>query len=556
MTTRDLILDLFAGGGGASSGIRQATGRHPDVAINHNPEAIGLHQVNHPETLHYCCDIAEVHPAEVLSRFPGRRVGLMWASPDCRSFSKAKGGKPVSKNNRALAWHVIRWAALIKRQTGAPPRVIILENVEEFQDWGPLDDETSMPIKAQKGETFKAWVGGLIALGGRVEYREEVAANFGTPTTRKRLFLIARFDHDPILWPSATHAKAGSAKVLSGELQPWRPAADIIDWSLPTPSIFDRRKDLAVATHRRIAKGIKRFVIDAANPFIVPITHTGEPRIHNVKDPLRTITCAHRGEFSLAVPTLVGTAHGDDRAGAGLRAWSPKEPTRTVKTSGDAGLSTAILTPSITTFYGDKADSDVRGGAMDDPLQTITAARRHGVLSPILVPRYGEAPGQEPRSRSIEEPYPTVVTTSNGGSLATALIVKQNHGDTPFHDTNHPLHTVVAGGNTMSLATANLIRTDMQSAAERNGVHSAEEPLRTMTTNGGFAVASAHITKFRKNSTGADAMEPMPTVTANGPIMSVPATRTMTIANLNIGLNLDMRWEIETRRIDVKRWQT
>jgi DNA (cytosine-5)-methyltransferase 1 len=286
----ELVVDLFAGGGGASTGIEQAIGRQVDIAVNHNAKAIALHQANHPNTLHFVADVFEVDPLRVTC---GQPVGLLWASPDCKHFSKAKGGKPVSKKIRGLAWVVVDWARAVR------PRVICLENVEEFKTWGPLTED-DMPDPARKGETFAEWKGQLEALGYVVEHRELRACDYGAPTIRKRLFLVARCDGEPIFWPSATHG---------GSLKPYRTAADCIDWSIPCPSIFERERELAPATMRRIARGIKRYVLDAARPFIVPIQNYGwGDRCNSIDEPLRTVTANPKGgAFALASPTLVQT---------------------------------------------------------------------------------------------------------------------------------------------------------------------------------------------------------------------------------------------------------
>jgi DNA (cytosine-5)-methyltransferase 1 len=277
----EITIDLFAGGGGASTGIEQAIGRAVDIAINHDPEAVALHQANHPQTRHFVSDVFEVDPITVTDGMP---VGLLWASPDCKHFSKAKGGKPVSKKIRSLAGVVIKWAKLVR------PRVICLENVEEFQTWGPLikrkvvttDAEGNtteawgeFPCPQRKGQTFKRWVSSLRGMGYAVEWRELRACDFGAPTIRKRLFLVARCDGQPIVWPEATHAAPDSLQVKAKKAKPWRTAAECIDWSIAAPSIFERKKPLAEATCRRIAKGIMRYVVDAKEPFIVN-TRNGE----------------------------------------------------------------------------------------------------------------------------------------------------------------------------------------------------------------------------------------------------------------------------------------
>ena len=253
----EIFVDNFAGGGGASTGIVAARGRPVDIAINHSPEAIAMHAANHPDTKHFCENIWEVDPREACG---SRRVGLAWFSPDCTHFSKAKGGQPRSKEIRGLADVVIRWARAVR------PRVIVVENVEEFMDWGPLGDD-GKPVAARKGEDFRRWLGELTACGYAVEYRRLVAADYGTPTTRRRFVAVARCDGRPIVWPEPSHGK--------GRAHPWRPAAEIIDWSLPCPSIFARKRPLADATLRRIAAGLRRFVVESPSPFIVPVKTWG-----------------------------------------------------------------------------------------------------------------------------------------------------------------------------------------------------------------------------------------------------------------------------------------
>ncbi|MFK9876902.1 DNA cytosine methyltransferase, partial [Klebsiella pneumoniae] len=296
MRESEIIVDNFAGGGGASTGIELAIGRSVDIAINHDPNAVAMHTTNHPDTLHYCESVYEVRPKVATA---GRPVALAWFSPDCRHFSKAKGAKPVEKAIRGLAWVVLRWGLDVK------PRVMKLENVEEFKTWGPLLDGEMRPDPARAGETFEAFIGMLTTgisadhpalaecceflnisldsedaarlvngLGYTVEYRELRACDYGAPTIRKRFFMVMRRDGQPIVWPAATHGDPKSPAVISGKLAPWRTAAECIDWSIPAPSIFDRKKSLAENTLKRIARGIQRFVIESASPFIVKCNHT------------------------------------------------------------------------------------------------------------------------------------------------------------------------------------------------------------------------------------------------------------------------------------------
>ena len=302
---REIIVDSFAGGGGASLGIEMALGRSPDVAINHDADALAMHEVNHPATLHLNSNIWAIDPDSVE---PGRPIGLMWASPDCKHHSKAKGGKPLSRNIRDLAWVVVLWAE--RRR----PRVICLENVEEFRDWGPLGDD-DRPILEKRGQTFDKWVGSLRKLGYRVEHRELRACDYGAPTIRKRPFLIARCDGAPIVWPKPTHGDPKSADVKAARLLPWRTAAEIIDWSRPCHSIFLTRDEgravgvnrpLAEATMARIAKGVKRYVLDAAEPFVV--RHFGESVGSPIDAPIGTVTAGGGGKAGLIAPTLARVA--------------------------------------------------------------------------------------------------------------------------------------------------------------------------------------------------------------------------------------------------------
>jgi len=419
----EIVVDNFAGGGGASTGIEAAIGRPVDIAINHWPAAIAMHKANHPETKHFCENIWEVNPRDACA---GRPVGLLWASPDCTQFSKAKGSQPRSKNIRCLAGVVINWAKAVR------PRVILLENVEEFEDWGPLDDE-GHPIKARMGDDFRAWLGELSALGYAIEFRTLVAADYGTPTTRKRLFLIARCDGQPIVWPSATH---GNGRPLS-----WRPASEVIDWSLPCPSIFTRRKPLAEATMRRIATGIHRYVLGTANPFIVPLTHQGGVRVHDINDPMRTVTAAHRGELALAQPFLVRHGHYSTITGAGLRegcgagtfrGQQLSSPLATVCATNDKH----IVCPVITKHYGGVVGHDV-----ERTLGTVTARDHHALSAAFLTKFYGTSTGSP-----AQLPLPTVTANGRGGghlAEVRAFLIKYYGADSgQQQQLFDPLHTV------------------------------------------------------------------------------------------------------------------
>jgi len=349
----ELVVDNFAGFGGASTGIEAAIGRPVDIAINHAPDALALHAVNHPQTLHLCESVWDVDPRQVTQ---GRRVGLAWFSPDCKHFSKAKGGKPVEKRIRGLAWVAVRWAGALK-PTGQHPRVIVLENVEEFVTWGPLRDD-GRPDPAQAGREFRAFVNALQRLGYAVQWRELRACDYGAPTSRKRLFLIARCDGQPITWPAPTHAR--NPKRGSG-LRPWRTAAECIDWSIPCPSIFERSRPLADATLRRVAAGIQRYVIDAAEPYIVRIGHTGHGdsgKTRGIHEPLSTITS--KAEHLLVAPTLVQTGYGE-REGQAPRVPGLDKPLGTIMAGGAKhALVAAFLAKHYTGVVGSDRHRDQR----------------------------------------------------------------------------------------------------------------------------------------------------------------------------------------------------
>lgn len=402
----EMVVDIFAGAGGASLGIEAALGRAVDKAINHNPLMIEMHEANHPATKHLPGDVWDYKPLAVTE---GRPVGLLWASPDCTHFSRAKGGKPVSKKIRALAWVVIKWAKDVR------PRVIIIENVPEFQTWGPLAAD-GRPDPAKKGQTFRRWKSSLERAGYVVEHRELVAADYGVPTIRKRFFLIARCDGEQINWPEQTHAPRKRLTEAGFEhFRGWRSAAECIDWSLRCRSIFERKRPLADATLRRIAKGIDRYVINAAppGPFIV--------------------RCAH-GENS---------ASGVKRWGHGDRDLA--EPLPTITASKDF----ALVAPFITKFRENCIGSDCR-----DPLHTITsgagsvrpggAAHAMGVIAPTLIQTgYGERDGQGPRAPGLDKPLGTVVAGGCKHALVAAFLAK-HYGGVVGHGVNGPCPTITA----------------------------------------------------------------------------------------------------------------
>ena len=385
MINDELIIDGFAGGGGASTGIEMALGVSPDIAINHDPEAIALHEANHPKTKHLISDIYEV---DIAKECAGRPVGLAWLSPDCKHFSKAKGSKPVSCNIRSLAWIGIDWAKAVR------PRIMILENVEEFQDWGPLC-ANNRPIPSRKGETFKEFVKAYEDLGYEIEWRELIASNYGAPTIRKRLFIIARCDGEPIVFPEATH---GDPKKYPDRL-PWKTAAECIDWDVPAHSIFLNkeegkkvgvRRPLAEKTMQRIAKGMKKFVIDSAEPFIVKNMHNNTPKF--ISEPMATL--------------LTGNHH-------------------------------YLAIPYVSTYYGSStSEQNPRGNALDAPVGTITAGgSRHALIAPFVTEH---ANGSSQRNMALDEPLRTICANVKGGhfALVQAFLEKYDLAFVPKSDVN------------------------------------------------------------------------------------------------------------------------
>lgn len=364
LLTRGLVVDLFAGGGGASLGIEAALGVPVDIAIDHDAVALGVHRANHPATRHLEADIWEVRPREVVE---GRPVALLWASPDCTHFSVARSGKPRAQHIRSLAWAVLHWAQDTR------PAVICLENVAEFRGWGPLDTD-GHPIRVRKGETFNRWQGQLEKLGYVVDYRVLDASHYGAPTKRRRLFLVARCDGEPIAWPETTHGDTRQA-TLFGSLKPVRTAAECIDWSLPCPSIFERTKPLADKTLRRIARGIKRFVVENPRPFIVQVHHgNDEPRVESIDAPLATVTATSRGH-AVVTPYLVETnTHGVD---AGRRGYSLELPLGTILASGNKR---ALIAPTLVQAgYGEREGQAAR--ARTESMRTVTTKDRLGLVT-------------------------------------------------------------------------------------------------------------------------------------------------------------------------------
>lgn len=500
---REIIVDNFAGGGGASTGIEIAVGKSVDIAINHDPAAIAMHRVNHPETEHYCEDVWEVDPVAACA---GRPVGLAWFSPDCKHHSKAKGGKPVDKNIRGLAWVAVKWAYMVR------PRVMMLENVEEFQDWGPLGED-DRPIKERVGEIFQGFVLALTTgipanhpafgemcealhigedsdmahalthgLGYKLDHRLLRACDYGAPTIRKRFFLIARCDGKPIVWPEPTHAEPGSLEVLAGLKEPWVPVADVIDFSLPCPSIFDTAEEiyekygvraqrpLKEKTLARIARGIKKFVLDNPNPFIV---QTGE---------------------TTQAPVMM--VNNENAAGS-----SPKSPVNTITTGGHHML----IAPSLIQYHDEQGREEARGQSMTEPVRTIDASNRYGLVSAFISKYYGGVTGS-----GMEEPLPTV-TTIDHNAMCTAYVTQfNNHCD--GQDCRDPLNTITAGFNHFGEVRAFLVK---YYSGEDNSAP-ADRPAPTITTRDRLGLVTVHGQDYQIVDIGLRMLIPRELFDANG----------------------------------------
>ena len=506
MINGELIVDNFAGGGGASTGIELATGYSVDIAINHDPEAIKMHKANHPNTKHYCENVWAVDPVKACGGHP---VALAWFSPDCKHFSKAKGGKPKDKNIRGLAWVACRWAGLVR------PRVIMLENVEEFKTWGPLN-RGHHPIKSKQGKTFERFVQQLTDLGYEVQFKELIAADYGAPTMRKRFFMIARCDGKPIVWPEPTHAPADSDEVKAGLLKPYVGAYTQLDFSLPCPSIFDTSEEikekygiravrpLAPKTMERIARGLKKFVLDNPEPFIVPIGY-GErkgqaPRVHDIEKPLPTIVGS--GKHYLCEPYMVQigqTGFTKDRS------IVVKEPLTTIVSKNEHCLIEPKLAPYLSVNRENHFGSDLR-----EPVHTITANNQHMLMMPTLIQYHSETAQGEVRGQTIEDPIMTV-DGSNRYGLVTSFIQKYYGGNYQGNgsDIKEPLHTITTLERN-AMCAVNLIQ--MNNHCDGRDV---KEPIPTITAGDGhFGEVRAFLIKYYGQGTGQDIKAPLDTVTA------------------------------------------
>ncbi len=493
----EIVVDNFAGGGGASTGIEMALGRSPEIAINHDPDAIAMHTVNHPSTEHYCESVWDIVPRDVVA---GRPVGLVWLSPDCKHFSKAKGSTPVSKKIRGLAWVALRWAAQVR------PRVIMLENVEEFQTWGPLliDSEgNARPDPAKKGRTFNSFINALRRQGYKVEWRELRACDYGTPTIRKRLFLIARRDGAAIVWPKPTHGAPDSAEVKAGKLQPWHTAADIIDWSIPCPSIFERKRPLAENTLRRIAKGLERFVINAAEPFIVKCNHTSTRTVYDcfrgqgINEPLQTVTASPG--FAVVQPTLAPFI--TECANASHQRNMPAdEPLRTICAQVKGGHF-ALVSPVIARQFGRSV-----GQSVEEPLGTVMAkADKSQLVTAFLAKHYTGVVGAE-----LTKPLPTV-TTVDHNALVTSHLVKLRGTCQHGQPVTEPMPTVTAGGLHIGEVRAFLLK-----YYGNDSTIPCSEPLHTVTTRDRFGLVTVRGEDYQIVDIGMRMLEPHELFAAQG----------------------------------------
>lgn len=488
-STYELVVDNFAGGGGASTGMEMALGRSVDIAINHDPDAIAMHRMNHPSTRHYCENVWEVDPVEACG---GRPVGLAWFSPDCTHFSRAKGGKPLDKNIRGLAWVTVRWAMKVR------PRCIMLENVPEIQTWGPLGED-GKPIKERAGETFDGFLLALTkgiprehpafgemcdelgiepdssdadmlvaGLGYDLQYNIIKSCDCGAPTTRRRFYMIARCDGKPIVWPRPTHAPRDSIEVSSGVCKPYRSAAECIDWSIPAKSIFERKRPLAENTLRRIARGIKKFVIDNPKPFIVHYKFDNPPE--DVNEPLSTVTSVN--SHYVVMPTIM--CNNTNNAGAGV-----EDPLPTVTT----GNRNFLVAPSLIQYHSETSSDDARGQALDEPLMTVDTSNRYALSVAHMMKNYGG--GYTGAGSDVAKPLDTV-TAKDHNSLVTAhIMTMRRHMDGQPMD--EPLTTVSCSGAHHAEVLAFLLKYYHTGTAKP-----VDEPFDTLTTKDRYAVVTIH----------------------------------------------------------------
>ena len=511
----EIIVDNFAGGGGASTGIELATGRPVTIAINHDPAAILMHKTNHPHTLHLQASVWDVDPVEVCA---GRPVGLAWFSPDCKHFSKAKGSALVDRNIRGLAWIVLRWAGTVR------PRVIILENVEEFVTWGPV--RKGKPIKSKQGQTFQKWLFQLRELGYKVEYNELVAADYGAPTTRKRFVLIARCDGKPIEWPEKTHAPKDSGLVKRGERLPWRSAAEIIDWTVPMYSVFASKQEikekygvnavrpLADNTMKRIICGVDKHTIKSGDPFLVP-TGYGEregqaPRVHDINAPLPTVVST--GKQNLVQPVVSPFLAECNHSGGG-HVSGVEDPVSTITQKCTKGLTETVLSPFT---FPNTAHSV--GLPADKPVHTITSAGNQILAAANLI-QYHTEQTESARSTDLDDPLPTV-DGSNRHGLVSAHLVEYYSTGRPLN-IKDPMHTATAHDRE---ALVSAVIHPLHEGGYKGKGNSPDKPLNTVTTSGGMLLAAHHIAEFKGQDVGQRMDKPLRTITAGGGEFAVVGT--------------------------------
>lgn len=516
MINGELVVDNFAGGGGASTGIEIATGYSVDIAINHDPEAIKMHKMNHPNTKHYCESVWDVDPIEACKGHP---VGLAWFSPDCKHFSKAKGGKPKDKNIRGLAWVALRWAGKVR------PRVIMLENVEEFKTWGPLN-RNHRPIKSKQGVTFRKFVSQLEELGYVVEHRELIAADYGAPTMRKRFFLIARCDGKPIVWPEPTHAPADSEAVKAGLLKPYLGAYTQLDFSLPCPSIFDTAEEikakygiravrpLAPKTMERIARGLKKFVIDNAEPFIVQVNHSGAKSDYckSANEPLSTVTGKHG--FGVVEPYLVQCKYNNE-------AQDIEKPLGTVTTVGSHLLVEPYMVQIGQTGFTADRSKDVR-----EPLSTIVSKNEHCLVKVELerLDGYADSTDEselkywkdklEPQGVTFEEHFGYIPNYDfiHENPIAAPYIVTNTTGHTGGKCVE-PISTITTGGQ-QCLISPTIIQYHSETSSKEVRGQKLDEPIMTVDSSNRYGLVTSFLSIFYGQSTGQNVKEPLRTVTA------------------------------------------
>ncbi|MGG7581011.1 DNA cytosine methyltransferase [Rhizobium sp. Nf11,1] len=481
-----IIFDSFAGGGGASEGIKQALGRSPDYAINHSKPALMLHEVNHPETVHLSENVYKVDP---LQHFYGKHIGLAWFSPDCKHFSKAKGGKPVERNIRDLCWIIPGWIERIQK-SGGKVDVVIMENVEEFWDYGPLimTPKGLMPDPDRKGETRQKWCKVLRKLGGRIEKRELRACDYGAGTIRKRLFIIIRFDGQPIVWPEPTHGAPDDRDVIAGRKLPWVTAADNIDWSLPCPSIFDTSEEIMVKlglkairplaenTLARVARGVSRYVLMAARPFLVNLTHGA--RLEGIDRPANVITGAHRGEKALISPLVTAAQHGGSVRPATL-------PVHTIAASRKDQNGVAAAFVAQHNNNGRSADPINPGRAADAPLSTITqrATQQNAITAHLMSMK-----GSNRRDSDITEPHPAILAGGGHSAVVAPHIMTMRNSGKPYNEVDKPAHVITAGGAGLSLVSPHL---HAYYGSDQDTPET--EPFHTLTTKPRFGHVQASI---------------------------------------------------------------